>query len=112
MSLTKFTTGESIGADSLFNNTSTRTSFSWFLGSVPDFGPSSFVGFRAGNGAGGFHYGYIEATWTNATKTFQILSAAYETDVNTAIAAGAAIPAPGAIALLGLAGLAGRRRRA
>ncbi len=38
---------------------------------------------------------------------------AYESTSNTSIAAGAgAVPAPGALALLGLAGLAGRRRRA
>lgn len=110
-SLVKFTTGDSIGATSSYSNTATSTAFSWIGGSVSDFGPNSFVGFQASNGSGGFHYGYIEVTWTNATQTFQIISAAYETDVNTAIAAGAAIPAPGAIALLGLAGLAGRRRR-
>jgi MYXO-CTERM domain-containing protein len=41
-----------------------------------------------------------------------VVDYAYENVANTSIAVGAGIvPAPGAIALLGLAGLAGRRRR-
>jgi MYXO-CTERM domain-containing protein len=47
---------------------------------------------------------------TSMTRT--VVDFAWENVAGTSIDAGAgAVPAPGAIALLGLAGLAGRRRR-
>ena len=84
----------------------------------PDFGPGSFIGFRFGDGAN-WNYGWIEVTWTwggsPEDSTFQILGAAYESTVNTAILAGATgvIPLPGAagLAACGLLGLGRRRRR-
>ena len=56
----------------------------------PDFGPNSFLGFKDNYG----RYGYIETTWNSTTKVFQILSAAYESDVGVAIRTpgGAAVP--------------------
>ena len=88
----------------------------------PDFGPGSFMGFRFGS-AGAWNYGWLEVTWNwsgnPATSTFQILGAAYESQVNTAILAGATggggggVPLPGAagLAACGLLGLTRRRQR-
>jgi MYXO-CTERM domain-containing protein len=58
---------------------------------------------------GNFHHGWIGVTRDGIT--LDAFAWGYETEANTAIAAGAGIPAPGALALLGLAGLASRRRR-
>ena len=79
------------------------------------------MGFRFGDSTNGYRYGYIEVLWTwtgdPTTSTFQLLSAAYESDVNTAIIAGAgmgpAVPGPGIVGLatIGLAGVGRRRRR-
>jgi hypothetical protein len=78
----------------------------------PDFGAGSFMGFRFGT-TGAYYFGYLEVTWTSSTNTFQILSGAYESTVNTAILAGATpVPAPSALALLALGGGAFRRARA
>jgi hypothetical protein len=73
----------------------------------PDFGANSFMGFRFGT-TGAYYFGYFEVTWTSSTNTFQILSGAYESTVNTAIL----VPAPSALALLALGGGAFRRARA
>jgi hypothetical protein len=80
----------------------------------PNFGAGSYMGFRFASGLD-FHYGYLEVTWNASTATFQILSGAYESTVNMAIAAGAPptpVPAPSALALLALGGGAFRRARA
>ena len=92
---------------------------------APDFGAGSFMAFRFGS-AGNYNYGWIEVLWdstatavwnTTGNRAFMILGAAYESDVNTAILAGAgapsAIPLPGAagLAACGLLGLSRRRRR-
>ena len=85
----------------------------------PNFGPNSFMGFRFGS-AGAWNYGWIEVTWNwtgnPQTSTFQILGAAYESQVNTPIftpAAAGGVPLPGAagLAACGLLGLSRRRRR-
>jgi len=58
-----------------------------------DFGAGSFIAFRFGT-SGNYNYGYLEVTWDSSNTTFQILSGAYESDVNTAILAGATGGAP------------------
>ena len=121
-----FAAGESIRDNVTYNGSSAR----WQQGGVtmffenygygyysPNFGAGSFMGFRFGSGST-WNYGYIEVRWTAALalsdSTFQLLSAAYESTVNTPIAAGAPptpIPAPSALALLALGGGAFRRAR-
>ena len=83
----------------------------------PDFGPNSFIGFRFSSG-GGFNYGYIEVLWnwtgTPSTSSFQLLSAAYEDQENTAIVTpGGSVPEPTSMAIFGLGalGMAYRARR-
>ena len=76
------------GGGAFYNDYSTAFKTSIFVS--PDFGPNSFLGFKDGLG----RYGYIETTWNSTTKVFQILSAAYESDVGVAIRTpgGAAVP--------------------
>ena len=73
---------------------------------------SNYFGFRFVAADGLTHYGWgrfvIGASIFGADRA--IAELAYEDVAGTAISVGA-VPAPGAIALLGLAGLAGRRRR-
>jgi MYXO-CTERM domain-containing protein len=72
---------------------------------------SNYFGFRFVGADGGTKYGWgrfvIGAAINGADRT--VAELAYE-DSGASIAVGA-VPAPGAIALLGLAGLASRRRR-
>jgi MYXO-CTERM domain-containing protein len=72
---------------------------------------TSIVGFRF-TLDGGTHYGWFRVSLsdTYAGQPRSIVDWAYESVAGAAIDAGA-IPAPGAVALLGLAGLAGSRRR-
>ena len=69
----------------------------------PDFGSGSHMGFRVDDGIGDFNYGWLEVTWNSATDRFQILSGAYESDLNTPILAGSgaitAIPEPSTYAV-------------
>ena len=83
----------------------------------PDFGANSFIGFRFPSG-GGFNYGYIEVLWnwtgTPSTSSFQLLSAAYEDQEDTAIVTpGGSVPEPTSMAIFGLGalGMAYRARR-
>ncbi len=72
---------------------------------------TSIVGFRF-TLDGGTHYGWFRLSLsdTYGGQPRSIVDWAYESVAGAAIDAGA-IPAPGAVALLGLAGLAGSRRR-
>lgn len=72
----------------------------------------NFLGFKFTNEAmGGMEqYGWVQFQFGATAGERSIIGYAYE-DTGAAIAAGAGIPAPGALALLGLAGLAGARRR-
>lgn len=102
--------GTEIGASSLYSSGAAQTA-----GSNPFVLNSSdnIVGFRFFNEAAGtIHYGWfrVSLSGTLAAQPRALVEYAYESEAGVSIAAGA-IPAPGAIALLGLAGLAGRRRR-
>ena len=77
------------------------------------------MGFQTAQG----NLGWLEVTWSGATDTFQVYSAAYESVAGVAILAGdtggsAAVPEPGQVAssllllALGAAGVAIQRRRA
>ena len=74
---------------------------------------TGYVGFGFGGGID-FNYGWMQFTLdvdANSTNhSITLVDFAYNDDVNGSIEVGA-IPAPGAIALLSIAGLAGRRRR-
>lgn len=102
----------SSNGDTSFNSDGDSGSFS------PDFGANSFIGFRAPS-ASGFIYGYIEVLWnwtgTSSTSSFQLLSAAYEDQVDTAIVTpgGSVVPEPTSMAIFGLGalGMAYRARR-
>jgi len=74
----------------------------------------NIIGFRFVASAGTTHYGWMRflmgaagSSGTSMTRT--IVDYAYESTAGESITV--TVPAPGAIALLGLAGLAGRRRR-
>jgi hypothetical protein len=110
--------GATIGGSSgFFSNTETESVFKYGVHTSPDFGAGSFMGFRFGS-PGSFNYGYLEVTWSSSTNTFQILSGAYESTVNTAILAGATappsgvpVPAASLLALMALGGNSFRRSR-
>ena len=74
---------------------------------------TGFVGFGFGGGID-FNYGWMQFTLdvdeNSMSHSITLVDFAYNDDVNGSIEVGA-IPAPGAIALLSIAGLAGRRRR-
>ncbi len=77
---------------------------------------SNLVGFRFVNEATGqTHYGWMRILLGGAGLAAQprsIIEYAFESSAGVGIGAGVIVPAPGAIALLGLAGLVSRRRRA
>jgi hypothetical protein len=101
-----------INASLTFSDTGLETMFTTGSYSTSSFGANSYMGFRFASGID-WNYGYLEVTWNASTATFQILSGAYESTVNTAILAGATpVPAPSALALLALGGGAFRRARA
>ena len=104
--------GVSIGPSSgTFEGGFSSTVFKNGLRSAPDFGPSSFLGFRTTTG----QYGYIEVLWTASTNTFKLVSAAYESDAGVAIQtpSGAPVPEPasGAVVALLMGGTALRQWR-
>lgn len=74
---------------------------------------NNIVGFKFINeSTGATHYGWFRVSLgaTLSSVPRSVVEYAYESVAGASIEAGA-IPAPGALALLGLAGLAGRRRR-
>ena len=103
-----------IGSTSNFSSSTATIAFGASAGQW-QYGTNNLVGFRFVSAAGTTHYGWMRflmgaqpATGNLVTRT--VVDFAYESNAGASIGAGA-VPAPGAIALLGLAGLAGRRRR-
>ena len=95
--------GTLVGAASTYGNTaSSVTAGGWVLNAA------NYFGFRFLAAGGTTHYGFGKMTIgaTMGVRTLNFVS--YESVAGGAISV---IPAPGAIALLGLAGLCGRRRR-
>ena len=77
------------------------------------YGTSGYFGFRfSTDGGTNWNYGWAEATGGSGSgaPAVEITSWGYNDVLNQGIAAGA-VPAPGAVALLGVAGLVGARRR-
>jgi hypothetical protein len=77
----------------------------------------NIIGFRFVAAAGTTHYGWMRfamgaAGSAGTAMTRTVVDYGYESTAGVSILAGAgAVPAPGALALLGIAGLAGKRRR-
>ena len=108
--------GTSIGATGSFNTSTTGVVFGSAAGNWA-YSAENIIGFRFVATAGTTHYGWMRflmgaagSSGTSMTRT--VVDYGYESTAATSILAGAgAVPAPGAIALLGVAGLAGGRRR-
>lgn len=75
--------------------------FQFYEYTATNFGPGSYIGFRVQDG-GNYNYGYFNVTWDSTQSQFQILSGAYESTPNTAIA----VPEPATVALAGIGALA------
>lgn len=105
---TNIAEGTAIGSSSFFYGSSAAVIGTlvgqWTANSTGIFG-FKFVG-----GDGLTHYGWMRLAIGADAGTRSIVDYAYESAAATGLAAG--VPAPGAVALLGLAGLISRRRRA
>ena len=108
--------GTSIGATGSFNTSTTGVVFGSAAGNW-QYSAENVIGFRFVSSAGTTHYGWMRflmgaagSAGTSMTRT--VVDYGYESTAGVSILAGAgAVPAPGALALLGVAGLAGKRRR-
>ena len=105
--------GTSIGATGSFNTSTSGVVFGAAAGNWK-YSAENVIGFRFVSSAGTTHYGWMRflmgaagSSGTSMTRT--VVDYAYESTAATSIVV---TPAPGALALLGLAGLATRRRRA
>lgn len=101
--LSNLAAGTAIGASSSFGGAGTSANLT--------LNGTSIVGFRFNVGTA-THYGWfrIALAGTYGGQPRSIVEWAYENTAGASINAGA-VPAPGALALLGLAGFAGSRRR-
>jgi hypothetical protein len=98
--------GTVVGAASTFGDTaSSVTAGGWMLNAANNFG------FRFVGGDGLTHYGYGIMTVGANMGVRTLTSVYFESTAGVSITI-AAVPAPGALAVLGLAGFASRRRRA
>ena len=107
--------GTVIGSTSNFSSSVSTIPFGSGAGQW-QYGANNLVGFRFVSSAGTTHYGWMRflmgtqpVSGNLVTRT--VVDFAYESVAGASIAAGESIPAPGALALLGVAGLAGARRR-
>ena len=106
----------SIGATSNYSTSTSTVVFGSAAGNW-QYGTNNLVGFRFVAASGATHYGWMRflmgsqpATGNLVTRT--VVDFGYESVAGASILAGAGtVPAPGALALLGVAGLAGSRRR-
>ena len=110
--------GTAIGATGSFNTATTAVVFGSAAGNW-QYSAENVIGFKFIAADGLTHYGWMRflmgaagSSGTSMTRT--VVDYGYESTAGASILAGAgAVPAPGALALLGVAGLAaGRRRRA
>jgi MYXO-CTERM domain-containing protein len=106
--------GTLIGSTSNFSSSTATIAFGSAAGQW-QYASNNIVGFRFVSSAGTTHYGWMRflmgsqpATGNLVTRT--VVDFGYESVAGVSIEAGA-VPAPGALALLGVAGLAGKRRR-
>jgi len=103
VAVASLTDGTVVSAASTFGNTaSTVTAGGWRLNQA------NYFGFRFLGAGGTTHYGWGIMTMGATMGVRTLTQVSYESTAATGIT----IPAPGALALLGLAGLATRRRRA
>ena len=110
--------GTSIGSTGSFNTSTTGVVFGSNAGNWK-YSAENIIGFQFVAAAGTTHYGWMRfamgaagSSGTSMTRT--VVDFGYESTAATSIlaGAGAVVPAPGALAFLGLAGFATRRRRA
>ena len=106
--------GTLIGSTSNFSSSTATIAFGGAAGQW-QYGAENIVGFRVVSQAGTTHYGWMRflmgaqpASGNLVTRT--VVDFAWESTAGESITAGV-VPAPGALALLGIAGLAGARRR-
>ncbi|RLS61859.1 MAG: hypothetical protein DWH97_12600 [Planctomycetota bacterium] len=100
--------GALVGAGGLFDEESVTE-----FGAQPynwNFDASNYFGFSFEASDGLLHYGWGRMDIGAASTNRVLAELAYEDVAGASIAVGA-VPAPGALALIGLAGLLGRRRR-
>ncbi len=108
--------GTAIDGAGSYNTATTAVVFGSAAGNW-QYSAENTIGFKFVAADGLTHYGWMRflmgaagSSGTSMTRT--VVDYGWESDAGVGILAGAgAVPAPGAIALLGLAGLAGRRRR-
>ena len=99
-----FSASSLIDSSATFSGLASQTVFGLdYFGTItssPNFGPNSYLGFRVqGTTSGTYYYGWMEVLWTwtgtLSTSSFEILSAGYESTLNTGILAGVgATPVP------------------
>jgi hypothetical protein len=99
---TNFSSGQFVGPANFTPVPSYYSFFRYSGDAAPNFGSGSYLGFRYGTDNTNWNYGYFEVTWNNVSNQFQILSGAYESTPNTAIA----VPEPTGLALAGIGALA------
>ncbi|MBX3372896.1 MAG: PEP-CTERM sorting domain-containing protein [Phycisphaeraceae bacterium] len=98
--------GAEIGGSNSYGSGTSSNISQWNLNS-----DQNLIGFRFHNeDTGQVHYGWFRVAFGASITNRTLVEYAYESEAGVAILAGA-VPAPGALALLGLAGLAGTRRR-